>query len=408
MNGRIASAAPLRPPHVSSEQVRPFPYVLGAKTTADPFSFIEEIHRGPALFWADRVINANEGAWVPRRDADIRTVWSDTEHFTSRGFPPWAGLVGESWYLVPTEVEPPQHTAFRTLLNPLFTPRKMELLEDRIRRYAREYLLGFRGKGGCEFMKEFAYAFPIKVFLELIGLPEELVGDFLHWEHGLLHEPDLEKIKLATHKVNAYLRTQTDERRVRPRDDLLTFAVQAEVEGRKLTDNEVTGLCFNLFVGGLDTVSTNMGLQFRHLAERPDHQGILRANPDMIPDAIDEFMRAYAPILNIRRCIKETTIAGQTIRQGEKVMLPAFLAGRDPERYVQPGEVILDRRPRHVTFGFGPHLCLGMHLARRELRIALEEFLAIIPEFRIAPGATIESYLAGTIQPVALPLVWEI
>jgi cytochrome P450 len=207
--------------------------------------------------------------------------------------------------------------------------------------------------------------------------------------------------------VNAYLRAHCDNRRRAPRDDLLSFAVQAEIDGRKFTGDEVTGICFNLFVGGLDTVSTNMGLQFRHLAERPDHQAILRATPAMIPDAIDEFMRAYATIMNTRACIKQTSIAGVTIREGDRIMLPAFLAGRDPQAFPNPDEVILDRRPRHVTFGYGIHLCLGMHLARREMRIAIEEFLAHIPPFRIAPGACIESYLAGTIQPVALPLVWN-
>jgi cytochrome P450 len=401
-------ATPVRPAHVSPDQVRPFPYLLGARTTADPFSFIADIHRGPALFWADRVINGVDGAWVPRRDADIRGVWFDTEHFTSRGFPPWAGLLGESWYLVPTEVEAPEHADFRALLNPLFTPRRMALLEDRIRGYARDYILAFRPQGSCEFMKDFAYAFPIKVFLELMGLPQELAPEFLEWEHGLLHEPDIGKINAATRRVNEYLRTQTDQRRAHTRDDLLTFAVQAQVAGRALTDDAITGLCFNLFVGGLDTVSTNMGLQARHLAEHPEHQSILRANPTVIPDAIEELLRAYSPILNTRRCIKETHVAGQTIRPGDRIMLPAFLAGRDPEVHPQPGEVRFDRQARHVTFGFGPHLCLGIHLARRELRIAMEELLNLLPEFRIAPGAVIESYLAGTIQPVTLPLVWKV
>jgi cytochrome P450 len=353
------------------------------------------------------MINGVEGAWVPRRERDIRAAWADTEHYTTRGFPPWAGLLGEPWRLIPTELDPPEHVGFRAALNPLFTPKRMALLEDRIRAYAREYVLGLRAAGSCEFMQDFAYGFPIRVFLELMGLPQDQMRQCLSWEHGLLHEPNLDIVRQATREVNAYLRAQCDERRRSPRDDLLSFAVRAEVDGHTFTDDEVTGVCFNLFVGGLDTVSTNMGLQFRHLAERPDHQATLRANPAMIPDAIDEFMRAYATIMNIRTCIKQTSIAGVTIRAGDRIMLPAFLAGRDPQAYPQPDEVILDRRPRHVTFGSGIHLCLGMHLARREMRIAIEEFLAQIPPFEIAPGARIESYLAGTIQPVALPLVWD-
>jgi cytochrome P450 len=184
--------------------------------------------------------------------------------------------------------------------------------------------------------------------------------------------------------------------------------VQAKIEdGRNLTDDELVGFCFNLFIGGLDTVSTNMGMQMRHLAETPEHQALLRANPELIPDAVNELMRAYAAVSMIRTCVKEAVVCGVTIRPGDKVLLPTYLAGRDPEAFDRPDEVILDRKPRHVSFGYGPHLCIGMHLARRELRIALEEFLGNIPDFWIEPGAEIESYLATIIQPVTLPLVWH-
>jgi cytochrome P450 len=399
-------ATPL-PSHVSPDQVRPFPYILGAKTTADPFSYIAEIHRGPDMFWAERAINGIDGAWVPRRAADIERVFLDNEHFTIRGFPPFARLVGESWYLVPTELDPPEHGRFRSAFNPRFTPQRMARLEDRIRAYARDYIAGFRDAGACEFMRDFAFEFPIKVFLELMGLPQDRLEQFLAWEHGLLHDADLDHIRQAVLDVNACLREECADRRARPRDDLISFGVEVEVDGRRMTDDELTGFCFNLFIGGLDTVSTNLGLIFRHLAERTDHQATLRASPAMIPDAILELMRAYPCILNSRQCIKETSIGEVTIRPGDKVMLPTFLAGRDPERYADPDEVILDRRPRHVTFGYGVHLCLGMHLARRELRIAMEEFLTGIPEFRIADGAVIESYLASIIQPVRLPLAWK-
>ncbi|WP_242127347.1 cytochrome P450 [Sphingobium sp. Sx8-8] len=395
------------PAHVSPEQVRPFPYILGHKTTADPYSFVPEIRNYPPIFWAEKVINGVDGAWVPRRAEDVRKVFSDSEHFTVRDMAPFARLCGESWFLVPAEVDPPLHTVLRSTVNPLFTPKKMALLEGKIRQYAREYVREMAPRGQCNFMNDFAFEFPIRVFLELMGLPQERVAEFLSWEHSLLHEPDIAKIIDATRAVNAYLAEECESRRRAPRDDLITFAVQADVKGRPMTDDEITGFCFNLFIGGLDTVSTNMGLQFRHLAERPDHQATLRENPEKIPAALDELMRAYSPILNRRECIKEVEIAGQKILPGDKIMVPAFLAGRDPEEFPNPDEVILDRKPRHVTFGYGVHTCIGMHLARREMRIGMEEFLSGIPEFRIAPGAVVESYLAGTIQPVEIPLVWE-
>jgi cytochrome P450 len=150
-----------------------------------------------------------------------------------------------------------------------------------------------------------------------------------------------------------------------------------------------------------------MGMQFLHLAERPDHQAMLRANPEMIPDAIEEMMRAYATVATSRECIKEDRIGDITVKPGDKVHMATFLAGRDPEAYPNPDEVILDRKRRHVSFGYGLHLCLGMHLARRELRIAIEEVLAGLPEFSLKPGAEVNYYLAATIQPVELPLVWK-
>jgi cytochrome P450 len=395
------------PDHVPPELVRPFPYILGHKTTAHPHSFIEEIHRGPEIFWAEKVFSGYRGAWVPRRAEDLQQIYLDNEHFTVRGFAPFSNLVGDSWYLVPAEVDPPDHGPLRAMVNPLFTPKRMAVLEDKIRMYARDYVEGFRARGGCEFLADFAFEFPIKVFMELMGLPQEQTALFMGWEHKLLHEPDLEEIKKATRAVVAYLRQEMADRRVNPRDDLITFGVQAEVNGRGLTDDELVGFCFNLFIGGLDTVSTNMALQFRHLAEHPEHQALLRAHPEMIPDAIEELMRAYAAVATSRECIKETTIRGVTIQRGDKVQMSTFLAARDPAMYANPNEVILDRKPRHVSFGSGVHLCVGMHLARREMRIAMDEFLARIPPFSVPQGTTVISYLAAMIQPIELPLVWS-
>jgi cytochrome P450 len=396
------------PAHVPRELVRPFPYILGATTKAKPHSFIKAIHAGPEVIWAERVFNGVRGGWVPRRTRDLQRVYYDTEHYTSRGFAPFADLVGDTWYFVPAELDPPMHPLLRAAINPLFTPKRMAVLEDKIRLYAREYIATFRDRGACEFMSEFAFEFPIKVFLELMGLPQSRVKQFLAWEHGLIHEHDIEKIKAATRSVVACVREEIEDRRVNPRDDFITFGVQAEVQGRRFDANELVGFCFNLFLGGLDSVSSSMGMQFVHLAERPDHQALLRARPEMIPDAIEEMMRAYAPVATSRECIKETHIGGVTVKPGDKVHLATFLPCHDPAVYPNPEEVILDRKIRHLAFGHGPHLCLGMHLARREMRIAMEEMLSSLPEFSLEPGVEVNYYLAATIQPIELPLVWKV
>jgi cytochrome P450 len=396
-----------RPSHVPPELVRPFPYILGRQTTAQPHSFIAAIHEGPAVFWADNAFYGIGGAWVPRRVADLQTVYFDKEHYTARGMAPFASLIGEDWMLLPAEADKPLHALLRGAINPLFTPTRMAALEDKVRGYAREYVQGLRDRGGCEFLRDFCFEFPIKIFLELMGMPQERTAEFLAWENKLLHPADIDETVKTTRSVVAYLRQEIADRRAHPRDDLISFGVQVEIEGRKLTEDELLGFCFNLFLGGLDTVSSALALHFRHLAERHDHQQELRRNPDLIPGAVEEFLRAYAAVATSRNCTKETQLAGVTIRPGDKVLLATYLAGRDPEFYPNPSAVILDRNARHVSFGYGPHLCVGIHLARRELRIAMEEFLAGIPAFNIAPGVEIVSLLAAMIRPFELPLVWK-
>jgi cytochrome P450 len=324
------------PAHVPAELVRPFPYILGAKTKVPPHSFIKAIHEGPEVIWAERCFNGVRGAWVPRRAEDLQRIYHDNEHYTSRGFAPFADLVGDTWYFVPAELDPPKHSLMRAAINPLFTPKRMAALEDKIRGYAREAIATFRDRGSCEFMSEFAFEFPVKVFMEMMGLPQSGVKQFLAWEHGFIHEHDLEKVKDATRAVVAYLREQIEDRRGNPRDDFITFGVQAEVEGRKFDDNELVGFCVNLFLGGLDTVSSTMGMHFLHLAERPDHQAILRAKPEMTPDAIEEMMRAYATVATSRECIKEDKIGGVTVKPGDKVHMATFLASHDPAAYPNP------------------------------------------------------------------------
>lgn len=396
------------PAHVPPELVRKdFPFVFGTITERDPFAELaDSVHEGPEIIWAPHAYPGGTPAWVPRRAEDLRTIYYDTANFSPRDLSPFAKLVGETWVNSPVELDPPFHQPFRSMVNPVFTPKKMAQLEERIRAYAIDYIDRFAARGQCEFMGEFAFEFPIRVFMELMGLPHDRMAEFLDWEMNLLHNHDLSKIATATRSVVAFLREEIDDRRRSPRDDLFSYAVQADIEGRPLTDDELVGFTFNLFIGGLDTVSTNMGLHFRHLATHPQDQARLRAEPALIPGAIEELMRAYGAVTTFRTCVNETQIRGVTIKPGEKIAMSTTLAGRDAREFEDPTTIRFDRRPRHLSFGFGPHICVGMHLARREMRIAMEEFLARVPDFTIAPGHRVRCHL-GMIQPVELPLVWQ-
>jgi len=395
------------PDHVPPALVRPFPYVFGTTTREDPYGdWAQAVHEGPAIFYTPHAYPGGTPAWIVRRVEDLRRIYFDTDTFSSKDFSPFSKLIGDTWTNLPVEIDPPEHAKYRAFINPLFTPSAMAKLEDRIRGYAIDYITAFQDRGACEFMSDFAFEFPIKVFLELMDFPLSNTKQFLEWETGLLHAPDLATIADATRNVVAFLRDEIADRRRNPRSDIISYALGVEVEGRKLNDDELVGFAFNLFVGGLDTVSTNMGNQFVHLARNPQDQKFLRDNPKRIPHAIDEMMRAYAAVTTFRTCTREVEFAGVKMMPGDKVAMSTTLAGRDPEEFSDPDEIRFDRNPRHISFGFGPHMCVGMHLARREMRIAIEEFVNRIPQFAIQHGHEIEYHL-GMIQPVTLPLVWQ-
>ena len=397
---------PTIPDHVPPSLVRPFPYVFGMTTPEDPFDdWASAIHEGPDIFYAPHAYPGGTPSWIVRRMEDLRKIYMDTDTFSSKDFSPFAKLVGESWTNLPVEIDPPDHAKYRAFINPLFTPKAMAKLEDKIRGYAVEYIESFQERGSCEFMADFAFEFPIKVFLELMDFPLSNTKQFLEWEYGLLHEMDMGKIADATRNVVGFLREQIEDRRKNPRDDIISYALNVEVDGRKLNEDELVGFTFNLFIGGLDTVSTNMGHQFLHLACNAQDQQLLKDDPKQIPHAIDEMMRAYAAVTTFRTCTKEIEFGGVKMMPGDKVAMSTTLAGRDPAEFPDPEQIRFDRKPRHVSFGYGPHMCVGMHLAKREMRIAIEEFVNRIPQFGVKPDHQIEYHL-GMIQPVTLPLVW--
>lgn len=395
------------PAHVSEEMIRDWPFQFGTTHKGNPYvDVVDPVHaRYPNIFFTRDAYPGAQPAWVVRGFEDISTIYKDNVNFINMGFAPFAMLTGEYWHLVPAEMDPPKHGRYRAMIFPLFTPKAVRALEAKVSDYASHYIDQFKNKGDCEFMSEFAFEFPIKVILDLIGLPQDMVGQFMAWETDLLHGHDLETIASATKNVVAYLRSEIEDRKRNPREDLLTFGINAEVDGTKMTDNEVLGFAFNLFIGGLDTVSTNLGLQFWHLANHAEDQAKLRANPDLIPDAIEEMLRAYAAVSTFRTVANQVEVGGVTMMPGDKVIMSTTLAGRDPAAWPNPAAVNFSRKPQHVSFATGPHLCLGLHLARRDLTFAMTRFFKDVPQFRLAPGAETEFHL-GMIQPLALPLVW--
>lgn len=396
------------PSHIPPELVAEYPFLRGRTSTERPGDIAQRMQaERPPAFYAP-VLFGYGGAWVFNRLADARKIAMDNDNFHKKSGMPFAAMTGGTWAMVPSEQNPPDHMLYRALVNPLFTPAAIARLDGKMRQYALDYVLGFKDRGHCEFISELAYEFPIRVFLELMDMPQARVAEFLAWETQLIHGTDIEEVTQATISVVNCLREEIAARRANPGDDFISFGIKAQFKGRDLNDDEMLGFCFGLFIGGLDTVSTHMGHFFRHLAEYPEDQAALRADPSKITDAIEELFRAYGAVTTMRICTNDIEIGGIQLRAGDQVAMSGPLLGRDPTEYSEPEKIKLDRRPKHMALGFGPHLCMGLHLARREIRIAMEVMLEQLPEFRIAPGAEIVYDLGGVVQPMTLPLVWDV
>jgi cytochrome P450 len=287
---------------------------------------------------------------------------------------------------IPFEIDPPDHTAYRALLNPLLSPRAVTSMEPMARERAVALIESFRDRGGCEVMQDFALPFAVYVFLNFLGLPYERSPEFLRWaEDTLRGPPDVRNATVRT--IHDFLSDLAEQRRREPGDDFMTYLVQAQFEGRALTDKEIRGISYLLLIAGLDTVAAAIGFDMLYLAQNPQAQARLRAEPQTIRSAVEEMFRAFPTIGLLRVATRDVDLKGAPVKKGDWILCGSYVANFDPHEFPDPLTVDFEREDnRHNAFGYGPHRCLGSHLARRELIIALEEFLARLPPFRIRAG----------------------
>lgn len=397
------------PDHVPPELVGSF--TLRDTMGPDAHRAVAALHQGPPIFYTPKfhIPRQPGGAWVPIKAKDIRAVLLDAETFGSKGTSKFSEVLGEDWDLIPLETDPPAHSKYRKLVAPIFGPSRINKLEEKVRARAIRMIEKFAGQDSVEFTEVFTKPFPAGIFLDMFGLPEENAPTFVKWANTIITSSDREALVSTLRLVVQFLKDRIEERRREPVDDLISLAVTAQVDGESLNPNEVLGLCTLLFNAGLDTVGSSLGLHFKHLAEHPEDQQLLRDNPELIPNAVDEMFRAYGVVNSTRIARRDVEIAGAQIRKGDRITCSAFLSGRDPDEYPNPDHVDFRRQGagRHMGFGTGIHLCIGAPLARREIIIAIQEMLARIPPFRIAPGAKITTHGGGTVGVNSLPLVWR-
>jgi cytochrome P450 len=405
---RLRPAADI-PAHVPPHLVLDLTKYQAPNTRVDPFSVTEGIYEEmpPIFYSANRRAARFNGAWVVTHYADIREVYQNDALYSTQGAADFQTLVGETFKMIPLAIDPPEHGKYRVLLNPWFSPKAITALEPKIRATINDLIDKLLAKGEGDLAYDYGRIYPVRVFMDLMGFPAEKLEEFLAWEYSILHSfGDMDKMKWGVSGALAYLRSFIEEMRANPQDNLTSNIVHGKVDGRPLTEDEIIGAVFFLWVGGLDTVAATTALMFRRLALDPQMQQTLRDNPDLIPDAIEEFLRVQ-PLVNSTRLVKQDhEIRGVKIKNGDYVTCYNSAGNFDPAEFEDPRAVRFDRPfNRHFTLAGGPHRCLGSHLARRELRIALAEALRRLPPFEYKPGADRTTF-PGLVATQKVPVVW--
>jgi cytochrome P450 len=355
------------------------------------------------------------GAVVLSRLADIEMALKHTELFSSNMD---AVDLGNIRPLIPLQVDPPDHAKYRRILDPLFTPREMVRREPLVAKLVNEAIDRFADRGECDFHEEFAVPLPCTVFLELLGLPLEDLDQFLEWKDGVIrpegasgYDNRHDASAPVAQEIYDYFERAIDDHIASPRDDVLSSLIDAKVEseGRALSREEMLDICFLFLIAGLDTVTDSLDCFFVYLARHPDHRHQLVEEPDILPHAIEELLRWETPVPGVARvAMQDVEVGGCPITKGERVSPLLGAANTDPAEFPDPDLVDFRRSPnRHRAFGGGPHRCLGSHLARMELRVALREFHRRIPDYEIKPGAQL-SYTAALRSVESLPLIFPV
>jgi cytochrome P450 len=352
-----------------------------------------------------------DGVYFPSTWDTVREVSYDTEHFSS-----YYVIVRENrekdavgGMAPPITSDPPQHRADRMILLPPFTPKNIDKLIPQARMVCNRLIDRFIDRGHCDGSADYAKHIPTLIIAHMLGLPDEDGEQFRIWIQEILEigivRPDV--MKRATDELTAYLYAALQARRARRGDDLISYLIDAEFQGRKMEDPQILGSLRLLLVAGIDTTWSAIGASLWHLATHPQDQKRLREEPELMRTAIEELLRAYSPVTMARLVKKETTIAGCPFKSGEMVLLSFPAANRDPQKFPDADKVILDREENpHAAFGLGIHRCIGSNLARMEMTVAIEEMLRRIPDFRYDETKPMR-WSEGTVRgPRVLPLLF--
>jgi cytochrome P450 len=337
---------------------------------------------------------AQGGFWTLSRFEDVMNGFGDERSFTTVPtvvIPPNPGAVP----IIPLQCEPGIHREFRRLLDPYFRAGAVAKYEPGIRQIATGLIDGFVERGQCEFVSDFARRLPgLVVFGLFLGLPESEIDEGYHWTMAIMHAHGTPEAPMVHRNFLAYISRLLEQREsMARRDDVVDALLHGTVEGRPPTRDEVLRCLIQLIAAGLDTTAHALGNMVVTLTERPELLQRLRDEPGLLPKAIEELLRWDPPAGGlVRTALDDIDIGGRKLRAGDPVLLLVAAANRDPEEFGGADRLDFERdRNRHLSFGYGAHYCLGVHLARLELRVAMEEVLSRLHAIRIADRVRYDS-----------------
>jgi cytochrome P450 len=340
----------------------------------------------PELVWTP----FTGGHWIATRSELIKEIYTDPSRFSSEViFLPKEA--GEQYLMVPTRMDPPEHTPYRKTLDKGLNLAQMRRVEDHVRSIAVELIEGMKARGSCEFSTEYARIFPVKVFMALCDLPMSDAAKLSLFAEDMTRPPGAtpEEMAVALGAAQAgfdnYVAPIVDARRGGTGDDLITVMVNNDINGEPITRERAIGLISLLLLGGLDTVVNFLSFMMLHLAKHPEIVADLRTDPLVLQRSVEEMFRRFPVIAEARMVSGDQEYRGVTLKHGDMILVPTALHGLDEAQNADPMKLDIHRkRVQHMTFGGGPHRCAGMHLARMEAIITLQEWLIRIPEFQVA------------------------
>lgn len=364
----------------------------------------------PGMIWTP----FTGGHWIATKGELIREIYSDPARFSSEViFLPKEA--GEKYQMVPTRMDPPEHTPYRKALDKGLSLAQVRKVEDKVRGVAAELIDGFAGRGECDFAAEYATIFPVRVFMALADLPMSDVPILTGFARQMTRpegqnpEEMAADLEAGNNGFFAYVEPIIRARRGGSGDDLITVMVNADINGEPISHDKALGLVALLLLGGLDTVVNFLSFFMIHLGRHPEKVAELRDDPLLLLRGVEEMFRRFPVVSEARMVAKDQVYDGVELKRGDMILIPTALHGLDDTQNPDPMELNFSRRAlSHTTFGGGPHRCAGMHLARLEATITLQEWLKRIPEFRLRQDSS-PVYHSGIIAAVEnVPLVWKV